>query len=131
MARKSVWLIAVVLLTMPHFLFAATSIQTLLTNTKGLLTVYLIPLAFASAFLFFLYGTARYIFSGADDAKANGRQLMVWGVIALFVVSAMWGIRTMLAYTFGFNSGSAGGQHGTPCIGSFSGGGNSTCADFL
>lgn len=45
------------------------------------------------ALLFFFWGLAKFIFN-AGDAKGNqeGRQLMLWGVVALFVLLSVWGL---------------------------------------
>ena len=61
------------------------------TSAKDIVTNILIPLAFTLALLFFFWGVAKYIWS-AGDAKEEGKKIMVWGVIALFVMSSIWGI---------------------------------------
>ena len=50
-----------------------------------------IPIAFALALLFFFWGVAQYIRKSGDE-KEEGKQVMVWGVVALFVISSIWGI---------------------------------------
>jgi len=69
-----------------------------LTKTGGILAqgAYLIekilvPLAFTLALLYFFYGIAKYIWS-EGQGKEDGRKIMIWGVIALFVMSSIWGI---------------------------------------
>ena len=61
------------------------------TEAKNIITEVLIPLVFSLALLFFFWGVAKYIWS-AGDAKEEGKKIMVWGVIALFVMSSIWGI---------------------------------------
>ena len=51
----------------------------------------LIPLAFSLALLFFFWGLAKYIWSVGTE-KEEGKKIMVWGVIALFVMSSVWGL---------------------------------------
>ena len=53
-----------------------------------------IPLAFALALLAFFYGIAKYIFriGGDADAAEDGKRIMLWGIIALFVIASVWGI---------------------------------------
>ena len=58
----------------------------------GIVTSILIPLAFTLALLFFFWGVAKYILAVGGDAKEEGKKIMVWGVIALFVMSSVWGL---------------------------------------
>lgn len=60
----------------------------------GIVTNTLIPLAFALCLLYFFWGVAKYIRTGAaseKDAEA-GKQIMIWGVVGLFVAFSIWGI---------------------------------------
>lgn len=53
----------------------------------------LIPLAAGLALLAFFWGIARFIFAaGNEEARKEGRQFMVWSVVALFVLTSIWGI---------------------------------------
>lgn len=70
-------------------------VTTLSTIVNGL-----IPVVFGAALLFFFYGLARYILGGAED-KEKGRNLMIWGVVALFVMASIWGLVRLLQTTFG------------------------------
>jgi hypothetical protein len=62
----------------------------------------LIPVAFAAALLFFFYGLAKYILGDASDKEA-GRNLMIWGVVALFVMASIWGLVGFLQSAFGIS----------------------------
>ena|SRR3989344_2098834 len=70
------------------------------TEAKNIITEVLIPLVFSLALLFFFWGVAKYIWS-AGDAKEEGKKIMVWGVIALFVMSSIWGIINFLKTDIG------------------------------
>jgi len=60
-----------------------------------------IPIAVALALLFFFWGLAKYILSaGSEDAATRGRDIMIWGIIALFVIVSIWGLVAVLANTF-------------------------------
>lgn len=53
----------------------------------------LIPIVFALAMLFFFWGLATYILASGDASKQEeGRNRMIWGIVALFVMSAVWGL---------------------------------------
>jgi hypothetical protein len=63
----------------------------ILNQVKNIVTDVLIPLAFTLALLFFFYGIAKYIWSVGQE-KEEGKKIMIWGVIALFVMSSVWGL---------------------------------------
>jgi len=52
----------------------------------------------ASVSLIFFWGLAKFIFrvGGDENAVETGRRLMIWGVIALFVMMAIWGITSFI-----------------------------------
>lgn len=56
--------------------------------------------------LVFMYGMMKYMFkgSGSDTARAEGRKLMLWGLIGLFVMVSVWGLVGILANTIGHKS---------------------------
>lgn len=58
------------------------------------LVEYLISLVAAIALLVFMWGLAVFIFKigGDEKAIAQGKALMKWGLIALFVMLSVWGI---------------------------------------
>jgi len=60
----------------------------------GIVNGVLIPLAFSLALLYFFWGVAKYIRADAGGEKAaeEGRRVMVWGVVALFIATSIWGI---------------------------------------
>lgn len=54
------------------------------------------------ALLLFFWGAALFIFSAGDDTKrTEGKKRMIWGIIALFVIFAIWGIIALLCQITG------------------------------
>lgn len=56
------------------------------------------------AFLTFLWGLAKFIFSlsaGNERAVEDGKKIMFWGTIALFVMVSVFGIVRILQTTLG------------------------------
>lgn len=53
----------------------------------------LVDLGMVAAVAAFLWGMVKFIWN-AEDPKAQeaGKQVMIWGMIALFVMVALWGI---------------------------------------
>lgn len=59
-----------------------------------IITKVLIPMAFALCLLYFFWGVAKYINSGAggDKAAEDGKRVMIWGIVGLFIATSIWGI---------------------------------------
>jgi hypothetical protein len=82
----------------------------------------LIALLATGALALFMLGMARYMFkqsgiSGKDN-KFNGRDLMLWGLLALFVIFAVGGILNFFAKDiFGLTVHQGGSQMQPPCTG--------------
>jgi len=53
----------------------------------------LIPIVVGLALLVFFWGLVKFILaSGSEDAKDQGKRIMIWGLIALFVMVSVWGL---------------------------------------
>ncbi len=67
-----------------------------------------IPLIFALATAVFLWGMVRFLFInvGEETKREQGKQFMIWGVIALAVMLSVWGLVGVLRSTFNLGSGS-------------------------
>jgi hypothetical protein len=54
----------------------------------------LLPLVFALALLVFVYGIFKYFILGGGDeaARESGKSLMIWGILGLVLIVAVWGI---------------------------------------
>lgn len=51
------------------------------------------PIVVGIALLAFFWGLAKFIFSAGDpEAQKQGRGIMIWGIIALFVMVSVWGL---------------------------------------
>ena len=66
------------------------------------------PIVVGIALLAFFWGLATFIFSaGNDDAQKRGKTLMLWGVIALFIMVSIWGIVRFIGSALGISEGGA------------------------
>ena len=92
---------------LPLFAYAQT-IGTLFDAAIFLISG-LIPLLIAIAVLVFFWGIVKFIFH-ADDERAveEGKQLMVWGMIAIFVMVALWSILGYFQQELGLTSSNLG-----------------------
>lgn len=49
----------------------------------------------------FLYGVQKYILAGADETKLKeGRDMMIYGIIGIFVMVSVWGLVKLVTDTF-------------------------------
>jgi hypothetical protein len=61
----------------------------------------LVPLFAALTLLVFFLGLAKFILAAGDEKKTvEGKRLMFWGVIALFVMSSLWGLVQIISNVF-------------------------------
>ena len=89
-------------LSLPYTASAAIySIQDLIDESLNIFNL-LIGVVFSFALVVFFWGLAKFILNSADEkAQTDGRRLMIWGVVALFIMSSIWGIITFLRDAFG------------------------------
>ena len=64
-----------------------------LLNNVGQVANRAISLLFVIATLVFLWGIIRYVIAGGDEEKLKeGRQYIIYGLVGLAVMLAVWGI---------------------------------------
>ncbi len=81
------------------------NVEGLATSIGNIINI-LIPIVFALALLFFFWGLALYIFGGEHD-KDKAKKTMIWGVVALFVMAAVWGLVQFLGDALGIQQDAA------------------------
>jgi hypothetical protein len=80
----------------PVFAFAYGDIQSLLTDIARNIKLF-IPTIFMIGVIVFFYGLARFVLSAGDEeTRTRAKNIMVYGVIAMFVMSSIWGIINFL-----------------------------------
>lgn len=75
----------------------------LINTAFGIVKDILIPLAFALCLFYFFWGVAKYIRTGAgsEEAAKEGKKVMIWGIIGLFVAFSIWGIISFIKSELG------------------------------
>ncbi len=51
-----------------------------------------IPVLSTLALTIFLAGIVRYLYSETQGKKDQSREVIIWGIIALFIIFSLWGI---------------------------------------
>lgn len=120
---------------LPSVAFAVADVEELILEILYLLNL-IIPVIFGLALVYFLWGLAQFILNaGNETARESARSIMIWGIIALFVMVSVWGLVNLLTNTFGLDTarssmpsvGTGGGGSG----GDSSGGGQGDTLCFL
>lgn len=94
------------LITTPSLLFAAPQ------DFPGLIKLFLdlisavIPVIVGLSLLVFFRGLVKFIWASGDPSShEEGRSIMIWGLIGLFVMLSVWGILRFAYGDFGFSRG--------------------------
>lgn len=98
----------------PSFVYAVetdgimtTGFGTFVENIVAVLDL-LVVLIIALAVVFFLWGVAKFILNAGDpEEQSKGKSIMFWGLIGLFVMTAVWGLINFLGDAFGLTDDSA------------------------
>lgn len=65
----------------------------------------LIVLAFAIAFVVFLWGLFQFILTQTSDAnREEGKRKIFWGLFGMFIMFSVYGIIRLILSTFGISS---------------------------
>lgn len=81
------------------------SVTGIITWASCLLMQSIVPFLFMLATAGFIYGLIKFYLNPENpDAKTKGKNFIVGGLIALFVMTAMWGIVKVVTNTFGVNN---------------------------
>ncbi len=106
---------AAALLLTPVMVFAQTGIatsanagpfQTLLSNILVFTNSVLIPFIIGIGFLVFVWGMFKYFIVGGanDDAKEQGKSLMIYATLGFLLIIVFWGVVELLAGSTGLQN---------------------------
>ena len=87
----------------PVLTFADNSnpMDTFLNNAAGWVDI-LGKILFAAVFIGFFYGLLLFMLN--PDKKEEGKSLMLWGFIALFIMASIWGLITFVGRSVGVDT---------------------------
>jgi FtsH-binding integral membrane protein len=85
------------------FVASAAGLIDFIDSAFYLVNNMLIPIAFALCILYFFWGVAKYIKTGAGSEKdiGEGKRIMTWGIVGLFVAFSIWGIVNLMKNELG------------------------------
>jgi heme/copper-type cytochrome/quinol oxidase subunit 4 len=77
------------------------SFEQIVTNIVQIVNKGLIPLLYALAFVYLLIGLVRYFFigGGSDEDREKGKQMLMYGLIGIFVIFSVWGLVNLFLST--------------------------------
>ncbi len=82
------------------------TIGSILLTLQDLLNL-LVPILITAALLYFIWGFAKYIGSHGEKVEVEkGRDMMIWGVLSMFAIVAIWGLVAIVGRTFGIDQNS-------------------------
>lgn len=80
------------------------------------------------ATIVFMYGVILYVIAGGDEKKlASGKTYMLYGIVGLTVMVAMWGFVNLLIYTIFGSATDLSSPNAYPSISGGTGGSSSRC----
>ena len=95
------------LLLLPGFAFAQITLSPIqqFLAAINLLEATVIPILIAAALIVFFIGLVMYLWSSKGDAAAHtkNKAVMVWGLVALFVMVSVWGLVRLGQQAFGIS----------------------------
>ncbi len=78
------------------------TIADLLNLGTCILSRSVVPLLIAIAVVAFIWGVISQVLNpDNEEKKKQGKQFMIWGIIALFVIISIWGLVGILSKTIG------------------------------
>ncbi len=107
--KKTFFLYGIFLgVSVPWAVFGAQTIQGFIAQVLNFSYLLFWPF-YGIALFFFFWGIVTFIFkeSVGDGAREQAKKRMVWGVVALFVLTSVWGIVGFIGSIFGVNQGGA------------------------
>jgi hypothetical protein len=82
------------------------TLKSLLCYITKLINDSIIPLIFAIATVFFIWGAVKFFIINADEEakREQGKQFMIWSIVAFAVMLSVWGLVAILGGTLGIDT---------------------------
>jgi len=82
--------------------FIAGTFQSILCNIASVLNT-IIPILIVLGVVYFVWGVITYMIGQDEEAKATGKNRIIYGIIGLVVIVAMWGLVRVVTNSFGLS----------------------------
>lgn len=76
-----------------------TDINSVAAKATSLGTLF-IQLAIAFAVIYIIYGVVRYLIAEGEGGRQKGGEIILYGIIGLFVILSIWGLVAILRNSF-------------------------------
>ncbi len=77
-----------------------TNLTEFVNNFMGILN-YVLPFVAAFGFFGFITGVLKYVNAGGDEERlSQSKQLMVYGLLGMFIMFTFWGIARLLSNSY-------------------------------
>ena len=86
----SLWLLPTIVFAQGYTATAGNNLTNLVTTAGNILNS-LIPVLITLALVVFFWGLIKYI-SSSGEGHGEGRNIMIAGIVALFIMVSIWGI---------------------------------------
>ena len=87
----------------PVITFAAADLGSLLGKFYGIVEA-LIPIIIGLAVLAFIWGILKYVVAKGEEDRKEARNVMIYGIIVIFVMVSVWGLVNLLGETIGLDN---------------------------
>ena len=74
-----------------------------MTNVVAKVLGALVPIIIGLAIVYFMWGVVSYITSKSEETKKEGKNRIIYGFIALFIITSFWGVIKFMGSTTGIN----------------------------
>lgn len=77
-----------------------SGLQSTADQLRGLVNT-LVPVFIAVAFIAFIVGIIRYLWAGGAEAKEKAKHQLIWGIVSITAIVAVFGIAQLFVNVFG------------------------------
>lgn len=81
-----------------------SSLKNMVAYFICLINKFLVPILATLALVLFVWGIVQYVVNADnEEAREQGKKVILWGIIGLFSMVGVWGLVNLLISTLGFN----------------------------
>ena len=85
---------------------ALDTVSDSVTDFGGIVNT-LVVIVVSLAFLYFFWNLGQYVLRSGPEEKAAAKTNMIWAVVAMFVITSLWGLIAFIRSLVGVDAGTA------------------------